>query len=191
MNSACLFLVGRQFAGRPVLNIVAAARALARGHASYALALRSQAPQGEMATRVTQRRIARADSLAVFWSAVGLHFGVLDLIEEHDEEFPASLAHTLRRYTGRQMHDIYDPPLLSNHGFDPIYLLPPPEHLRTALPATLLEVFGARLNEKNSTKNGTNRERSLALFAHRWAAVGTGVPRQLCDRAPSLRGQPA
>lgn len=145
MNSACLHVVERHFAGRPVLDIVAAARALARGHASHALALREQTPRGELAKRAMQRRIARVEYLADFWAAVGLHFGVLDLIEEHDGALPAALGHSLRRYAEQQTRDISDPPRLSNPGFDPAYLLPPAEHLPTALPSALIEAFGARL----------------------------------------------
>lgn len=145
MNSACLRAVERRFAGRPVLDIVAAARALARGHASHALELRAKTPRGELAIRSMRRRIARVENLAEFWSAVGLHFGVLDLLEEHDGALPAALGHTLRRYAEQQTRDISDPPRLSNPGFDPAYLLPPPEHLPTALPSSLIEAFGPRL----------------------------------------------
>ncbi len=145
MNSACLHVVERQFAGRPVLDIVAAARALARGHASHAIALRAQSPRGELALRAMQRRIARVEYLSDFWSAVGLYFGVLDLIEEHDGTFPAALAHSLGRFAERQTQNICDPPRLSNPNFDPAYLLPPPEHLPTTLPSSLVEAFWARL----------------------------------------------
>lgn len=139
MNSAAFDAVERLFAGRPVFDIVATARVLARGHASHALFLKEQ-PQ----TRRGLWQRTRAEQLADFWGTVGLHFGVLDLVEEH-AELPQVLRSSLERYAQRQGRDVVDPPGFENPSPDPARLLPPAEHLPRDLPAALIKAFGAHL----------------------------------------------
>lgn len=143
MNSCALAIVERMFAGRPTFDIVASARTLARGHAAHALALRQQ-PESR---RQTWRR-KRAEHLAAFWDAVGLHYGVLDLVEEH-AALPTVLRISLERYAGRQGRDVADPSGLDHPSFDPAHLLPPADQLPTALPAALTITFGAHLRPNN------------------------------------------
>lgn len=150
MNSCALAIVERMFAGRPTFDIVASARTLARGHAAHALALR-QLPE----TRRQIWRRKRAEHLAAFWDAVGLHYGVLDLVEEH-AGLPTVLRISLERYASRQGRDVADPPGLDHPSFDPAHLLPPADQLPTALPAAFVTAFGAHLRPAcNQGRNKT------------------------------------
>lgn len=140
MNSTCFDRASATLRRLAPAEKVAAARLLARGHAAYVVALRQRPAHGRSA--VSQgRKVARAQDLDAFWSALALHYAVEDILAEHD--FPTSLAADLCRYANRQAREIVDPEGLSYGAVAWAYLVPPREHLPETLPVGLAELCAA------------------------------------------------
>ena len=136
MNCLAHARVSEAFASRPPLDLVAAARCLARGHAAHALTLAQRQPSPAQAD-AHARKLRRANALVVFWDAIALHGALTDLIEEHETALTRCLRSDLSRARDRAARDIVEPVGDPQYAKPLHHLLPPREHLPDSLPEAL------------------------------------------------------